>query len=563
MKHEREHPPGQTAHPLAILWSVIGGLLALIALVAGMIAAWHTFVQASSIVVSVLIVIVGILIPLATLGLCVHLAVSLYRKNQREQCELDLARKLGEAELEHVRAQTRLLDAETDVKRRTITFDSVGNAAVLDASTGQILQLRGNYQEHPALSSLHYNHKIDGAKADQAALPSPVQIPKPTIEEIVSFIKHNSYAIVLGRSLSTRELITVELLDAHIKLIGGSRMGKSCEAAAIIDQACKTHDPQHLLLALLDLEYKTSRLFEHDPHVLTIKADYKHLKMHAKDVKQVAEALVCLHDVMLYRYTLTDAQVERMPHVLIYLEEFLYWKKLLGQFVSPQLREKALAAFAGIATRGLKVGLHLMACAQVDYADDELKDAMAQFLAVNIAFSVKPSAAQAAGFVNTELLKKNYADRTPGQFVVEAVGGADLGVAPEYDVRAKLKAGTGEVPADTEPQASYKTLVSEVPEHGLPARDETQAKPRRNTAETQARNEIHPALQAKVEQVMHNPGENMADCIKRVWGATPGDNAAYRNAKQEYIQVQQSIHALARKAMRSYQDSEDEGESPV
>lgn len=51
----------------------------------------------------------------------------------------------------------------------------------------------------------------------------------------------------------------------------------------------------------------------------------------------------------------------------------------------------------------------------------------------------------------------------------------------------------------------------------------------------------------------------MVDCLKRVWNARPGDTESYRKAKQEYIQVQEIIHAMARKAMQSYQQAEYEG----
>jgi hypothetical protein len=145
--------------------------------------------------------------------------------------------------------------------------------------------------------------------------------------------------------------------------------------------------------------------------------------------------------------------------------------------------------------------------------------------------------------VSSELLKKNYEARTPGQFVVEAIGGADLGIAANYDVKAKLKALTS---------VSSEGFV----EPPTPSKEGSEIQPKysRNTA----RNEVDPALQAEVELVMQNPGENMVECIKRVWGAKPGDNAKYQAAKERYTQVQQIIHTMARRGMRSYQDSEME-----
>lgn len=52
----------------------------------------------------------------------------------------------------------------------------------------------------------------------------------------------------------------------------------------------------------------------------------------------------------------------------------------------------------------------------------------------------------------------------------------------------------------------------------------------------------------------------MNDCIKRVWGASPGANAKYREAKADYIQVQTIIHDLARQSMQVPQRQRSESE---
>jgi hypothetical protein len=82
----------------------------------------------------------------------------------------------------------------------------------------------------------------------------------------------------------------------------------------------------------------------------------------------------------------------------------------------------------------------------------------------------------------------------------------------------------------------------------------SQAKAARNPV----RNQQDAALQAKVEQVMQNPGETQGDIIKRVWGVTPGDSPKYKQAKAEYIQCLEIIHSLARRGMDSYKQTEME-----
>lgn len=200
-----------------------------------------------------------------------------------------------------------------------------------------------------------------------------------------------------------------------------------------------------LRLAILDLEDMTGLLFEDDPHILEMRVGGQLRKVHARNPEQVAQMLTWLDQVMLYRYELIQqkglAYVERQPRILIYFEEFLDWKKTLAQRVPDEsLREAAIAAINAISTRGLKVGMHMLIAAQVDYADKELQSAMAQFVGLNVAFAVKPKAAQAAGFVDSARLAENYAQKRPGQYVVEMIGGGDMGISPEFDVKGKIKA---------------------------------------------------------------------------------------------------------------------------
>jgi hypothetical protein len=105
-----------------------------------------------------------------------------------------------------------------------------------------------------------------------------------------------------------------------------------------------------------------------------------------------------------------------------------------------------------IAVRGLKVHIHLMIAAQVDYADPDLQ-AFSNNFGLNISFSVRPEAARAAGFLCHELLAENYRHKIPGQAVVEGTGCTDLVAVPDFDVKAKLKelgAGRGlDVTSDT------------------------------------------------------------------------------------------------------------------
>ncbi len=158
-----------------------------------------------------------------------------------------------------------------------------------------------------------------------------------------------------------------------------------------------THDPEKLCFALLDMEYRTSQLFEKSKHVAVLNLGLgREIHCHAKSIEDVPMYLHYLVQELECRNRLSYHELEKLPHILIYLEEFLDLKKRL-KIGDKKVYVQFLTDFNTLATRGLKLGLHLMLCAQVDYADEDLKDCMAQFVGINMAFGVKPLAAMAAG----------------------------------------------------------------------------------------------------------------------------------------------------------------------
>src|SRR5947207_7462740 len=57
-----------------------------------------------------------------------------------------------------------------------------------------------------------------------------------------------------------------------------------------------------------------------------------------------------------------------------------------------------------------------------------------------MSFNVDPPAARAAGFIRGDLLKRNTQDNKRGQAVVETLDCKDLILAPEYNLKEKLRA---------------------------------------------------------------------------------------------------------------------------
>ena len=269
--------------------------------------------------------------------------------------------------------------------------------------------------------------------------------------DIIRNTEPDSYKICIGRSLTKKgnPPVWINFYGQHLKLIGASQYGKSSMAACILYLITRTHRPSNVLIALLDMEHKTSKLFVDCQHIAEVNIDGKWIRLHAKTREQVLEHLNYIVTIMDERYTLSEEEIEEEPILLVYLEEFLalkdYFKRLVDS-TSGEAKEQAKKEYSQlvfsvseIARRGLKAKVQLLLCAQVDYRDDDFQEALINVTG-GMSFCVRVSAAQAAGFVRTELLKKNVEDDKKGQAVCETPDCKDLILAPEYDLKRKLLA---------------------------------------------------------------------------------------------------------------------------
>ena len=278
-------------------------------------------------------------------------------------------------------------------------------------------------------------------------------VPRITVEQIVAHLERNSYEVYIGRSMSRphHPAVKINFYKRHLKLIGASQHGKSSMAAALLDAITRTHDPDRVQVALLDLEDKTSRLFAHLPHIARVRKHGEAIRLHARSYEQVLEYLGYVSALIEYRYGLSGDELEQQPILLVYLEEFVdlkdYFKARINAGESDE-KEQAKRDYARlvysikhIAARGLKVLVQLLMCAQVDYRDDDLQAALVNVTS-GMSFCVRVSAAQAAGFYQSELLARNAKEDKIGQAVVEMPDCKDLILAPDYDLTARLKALT-------------------------------------------------------------------------------------------------------------------------
>jgi FtsK/SpoIIIE family len=270
-------------------------------------------------------------------------------------------------------------------------------------------------------------------------------VQRLTIRQIVEHTQPNSFRIPFGRSLTQagNPVVSMNFYKKHIKLIGASQKGKSSMAAALLKIITATHAPSHVLVALMDKEDRTSKLFAHLPHIAEVLVDDKPVLLHARTDEQVLEYLGYIVTIVRQRYTLTEAEKAALPILLVYLEEFIALKdyfKMRVSLVPDAEKEQARKDYAKlvycikeIARMGLKARVQLLMCAQVDYRDEDLQEALINVTA-GMSFCVRASSAQAAGFMRADLLNRNARENVVGQAVVEMPECSDLVLAPECNL---------------------------------------------------------------------------------------------------------------------------------
>jgi hypothetical protein len=299
------------------------------------------------------------------------------------------------------------------------------------------------------------------AKPFEQLLTSPYQ--PPTEEYLLSHIRENSLTVSPGIRASNGQIVQVDITQVpHGKLIGSSGFGKSTCMYIMLKQAAETNHPRKLQLALLDLEHKTSRLLEDYPHVATLRVGKRLVQMVATDADMVAEYLGYLKQELARRAQLSEAELMREPVLIIYVEEML---SLQYEVLDPKLLDLIFQSLTILSVRGKKYGMFLYACMQTDYSTEELKVSQKMFRFRGAA-SVDVSAARAAGFQNTELIKQNFQHGQPGQMVIEYPSFSDLVLIPALEIKHLLARKAGFQPTfrtnfgKSKPQADVHCRVS-------------------------------------------------------------------------------------------------------
>jgi hypothetical protein len=352
--------------------------------------------------------------------------------------------------------------------------------------------------------------------AQPAQLAAP-GVRQPTQRYLIDQLEENALQVCPGIRTSDGQPVILSIPDAvHFKLIGSSGFGKSCLAGAILDQAIKLNSPDVLQIALLDLEHKTSRLFENAPNVATLQTGRRSIPMVATNADEVASQLGLLKKELDRRAQLSEYDLQSEPLLLIYVEEMLSLQFEVDETLIVQM----LKDLSVLAVRARKYRMDLLAVAQTDYSTKELQVAQKQFRS-RIAFAIDTTAARAAGFMSTELIKYSFShsQRGDGMYVLETPGVASLMLAPVYDVRAKVLAldtRSGRV------QRPFSDRSDTLPERIVNADERTVA------LRSERSTEVHNLL---------NNGWGKQAIIEKLWQCKKGGSPKYKEAEQEYNQI--------------------------
>jgi len=334
--------------------------------------------------------------------------------------------------------------------RRSFWDKALGRYPDLDPESAETED--GTEEETQGEEIIEENTLLAEIFAEDAPEDDGPSMERITVEKAIKHTDHNSYQVYVGRSLTDDigRAMKMGFRGKHLKFIGASQRGKSSEIAALMTIIAATHDPAHVQVAILDLEDKTGRLFADLPHIKRIRVDGKEVRLHATDVDQVLEYLIYITKFMEFRYKMAPVVLAQQPILIVYIEEFLRLRRMLKARIAAASpgpkREKAQRDYAALidcidalAARGLKAHIQLWLCAQVDYVDEDLREALANVME-GMSFCVRPSAATAAGFTRSDLITKNRKKNRIGQCVVETTDLTDLIQAIEFDLGARLLA---------------------------------------------------------------------------------------------------------------------------
>lgn len=225
-----------------------------------------------------------------------------------------------------------------------------------------------------------------------------LESPRPTIEEV----SYNSFLMSPGLT-QEGEHVVVQFKGTHLKFVGTSQMGKSSLICYLLKSIMQTHSPNHVQVAILDLEGLNSNLLKRQAHVRYVAQ---------MELKPIVQGVQWAVDEMNRRYTLGAKGMGQEPLLILYIEEYLDLVNQLKLYDN-ELFKAFVTNMTTLATRALKANICLWLAMQTNYSDDMLKEALAN-IPYGHCLGLHPNAGRAAGFPDNDLLKENFKRAQPG-----------------------------------------------------------------------------------------------------------------------------------------------------
>lgn len=442
---------------------------------------------------------------------------------------IEIERERHEHELELQRREIAIAEREQSLKERS--FEVKAQLALTRLQPSQygypVLLPHAPLPQRPiVLPHAFYppQTKITEEKeAAQLQLMAP-GVRQPQQRYLLDQLEENALQVSPGVRTSDGQPIILSIPDAvHFKLIGSSGFGKSCLAAALLDQAVKNNNPDMLQIALLDLEHKTSRLFEASPNVGSFQVGRRTVPMVATDANEVAMHLGLLKKELDRRALLSEYDLQGEPLLLMYVEEMLSLQFEVDELLLAQM----LKDLSVLAVRARKYGMFLLAAAQTDYSTPELKTAQKQFR-TRMAFAIDTTAARAAGFMSTELIKYSFShsQKGDGLYVLETPGVASLMLAPVFNVREKVLALDSRSRGFRSVSGAFQDDFTDEVFQGV-------SRPGKNVKPLEKPDFSFSEKAGKVEKLLENHWGKTA-IVEKLWEVKAGGSLAYRQACAEY-----------------------------
>jgi hypothetical protein len=569
--------PIHPMNPMAALWSFIGGIVLIIALVAGLIAAWHTFTAGANIVVTVLIIVAIVAVPAGAIVGLAYVVKATRRQHLRAELALMIEQERLAAIEDERRRENERHTLDLQIRNRTINFDDQGNAALFDASNGRVLQLQGQYREFPNLSSYHNSPKVNRVTEEEQTTPQSIAAPAQILSfsqmlekgVIVPGQKDILYGweVILDENtgvVSLKEIRGGPELRQTCFVVGGMQAGKTSlvvnwagQEVAKLDTLLCGVDPH--MNAIDPITKKPERSLAYRLAPLQ-EAGYLAWPFAGREAKDIARVVKALRGEVNGRLGGKDTPLGGYNLTFI-VDEALALARMVNTSKHDPVYDELFDLMQCCSTETAKVGITAIYMAQLSskdqMADIDIRDACPSSVILKTPFQQAKNLKLTAEEANMA----NRFEKGHG-FFIPAIGGDPAhfvyGAVVQDDI-AKL---ARQLPRSPLLNAG-KMYPVQKPEIGETMSPQDGSERRVNVDGTQVRTQGEAPLQANLQGKVADVLDAMAEgintkdgIISRVWKVNKGSSKEYKEAGSEYEQVMRIISSIGRRGMEIYQSAE-------